>query len=208
MSDIANVNQLAYVGRKPGSRDSDSWYTPAVYCEAVRQALGGVIDLDPFSSELANRTVQAHRILTEADDALVCPWPQVRTAFMNPPYSAGLCGKAIARFVQEFRNGTFEEGIVLVNNATETRWFQQIARAASALCFTDHRIQFESLDGKRSSNNTRGQCFLYLGPNPAPFAQVMSFGLITYLTPQASDNDQLSLLGSDSKPGAAAQMAR
>jgi len=176
----------------------------------VRQALGGAIALDPFSSPEANRTVQALQILTAADDALSCDWPRVRSAFMNPPYSAGLCGKAIARFVQEFRNGTFEAGIVLVNNATETRWFQQIARAASALCFTDHRIQFESLDGKRSSNNTRGQCFLYLGPNPEPFARVMTFGLITYLSPRPDTDrsDQLSLLASEPVRTAASQMVR
>lgn len=181
MTTTADPARLAYVGRQPGSRDSDSWFTPARYCDAVRQALGGTIDLDPFSSELANRTVQSRLILTEADDALSCDWPRVRTAFMNPPYSAGLCSRAIGRFLEQYRAGTFEAGIVLVNNATETTWFQPLARASSALCFPDHRIQFESIDGKRSSKNTRGQCFAYLGPDPGQFAAVFTeLGVIAH----------------------------
>lgn len=170
---IADVNRLAYVGRQPGLRDSDSWYTPAGYCDLIRQALGGTIDLDPFTSRQANETVQARRILTVEDNAMLCPWPPVETVFMNPPYSAGCCATAVARFVREFKAGTFREGVVLVNNATETGWFQQLASVASAICFPNCRIRFDALDGKRSSKNTRGQTFFFLGLDPARFIQVM-----------------------------------
>lgn len=177
---IDDVSCLAYIGRQPSVCESDGWYTPASACNLVRQALGGLIDLDPFTSEQANETVQACRILTVKDNAVLCPWPSVDTVFMNPPYSPGLCATAVARFVREFAGGTFREGVVLVNNATETGWFQQLASVASAICFPNHRIRFDTFDGKRSSKNTRGQAFFYVGPDPSRFIQVMkSQGLIT-----------------------------
>lgn len=62
-----------YTGSAPGpkdpARDSDAWFTPAVYIEAARRVLGG-IHLDPFSCAHAQQTVKAARFLTRADDAL------------------------------------------------------------------------------------------------------------------------------------------
>jgi phage N-6-adenine-methyltransferase len=157
----ANVSRLGYVGSKPGEkRDSDSWFTPTPYIEAAHEALGG-IDFDPFSSDVANKTVKAKRYYTVDDDSLSTDWPRVKSVWMNPPYSAGLCGKAANRFVDNFNSGAFKNGIVLVNNATDTKWFHELARHATAICFTDHRIAFWNADGKQKSGNTRGQCFLF-----------------------------------------------
>ena len=159
----AMSSRLAYVGSRPGvkspSRDSDAWFTPSVYIDSVRAVLGP-IDLDPFSSYAANRIVRAKEFLTVDYDSISNDWPKVRTVFMNPPYSAGLCAKAAERFIEQYEAGRFEHGIVLVNNATETKWFKTLAQSAAAVAFTDHRISFWNADGKASSGNTRGQCFL------------------------------------------------
>ena len=64
---------------------------------------------------------------------------------------------------------SFGEGVVLVNNATETRWFQLMLREATAVMLTDHRISFWNADGKAVSGNTRGQAFFYFGDNPEKF---------------------------------------
>ena len=168
----ASRTSLGYVGSIPGKaapgRDSDSWFTPTQYVTASRKALGGRIDLDPFSPDAANRVVKAEVRWRAADDAFAQDWANVTqgadgsvTAFMNPPYSSGLCGRAITRFVEEFQNGHITRGIVLVNNATDTKWFSSAMSAASAVCFTDHRIAFWNADGKAVSGNTRGQAFLY-----------------------------------------------
>jgi len=173
----ANAKKLGYVGRTPGqkTRDSDSWFTPPEYIASVKEVMGN-IDLDPFSSTEANKIIKAGCYLTEDSNALITPWNVKKNTrvFMNPPYSSGLIHKAIQRFLSEYEAGHFQEGIVLVNNATDTRWFRMMVPHAEAVCFTDHRISFWNSDGKRVSGNTRGQCFFYFGKNHLKFAEIFS----------------------------------
>lgn len=66
-----------------------NWTTPGAgqpidYVALIRRCLGGVIDLDPFSSLVANRTMGARRIFTEADDGFAQPWDSDAIA-INPP---------------------------------------------------------------------------------------------------------------------------
>jgi predicted RNA methylase len=167
LHNAADVKQLAYVGRPPASRvrdrDSDSWFTPTPYIEAAHAVLRG-IDLDPFSSKAANAIVKAKRFLTKEEDALTCSWKS-RNVWMNPPYGR-LCLSATEKFLDEFHRGSFRQGIVLVNNATETRFFQQLLAHGSEVCFTDHRIAFWNSDGKKMSGNTRGQAFFHFTHTP------------------------------------------
>ena len=175
MNSKADTNKLAYIGAKPGSeslkkRDSDSWFTPPEYIDSVRAVLG-TIDLDPFSSESANETVLAEKFFTVDKSAFEHDWKvgeNVRV-FMNPPYSAGLCGRAVNRFVDQYESKRFVEGIVLANNATDTRWFSALVNRCSAICFTNHRISFWNSDKKNISGNTRGQAFFYFGRKRAKF---------------------------------------
>jgi len=159
-----NPAALAYVGSAPGDKklDSNAWFTPAQYIEAARSALGG-IDYDPYSSDDAQAVVQAGQYCTidNPNPARGVSWPKVRTCWMNPPYSGDHALKAVAKFLEAFAYERFERGIVLVNNATETRMFRALAKDSSAICFTDHRIAFYNADGKTVSANTRGQAFLY-----------------------------------------------
>ena len=83
--------------------------------------------------------------------------------FMNPPYSAKLVASCMYKFLHEYRAGHIQSGIILTNNATETRWFQATLDICLGLCLTDHRIGFWNADGKGVSNNTRGQVFFYFG---------------------------------------------
>ena len=92
---------------------------------------------------------------------------------MNPPYSAKLCRDSVRLFTLEYGRA-FKEGIVLVNNATETQWFQLMLREASAMCLTDHRISFWNADGKAMSGNTRGQEFFYFGKETSRFLNEFS----------------------------------
>ena len=44
------------------------WYTPIGLVDKARQALGGAIDLDPFTHPVANEIVQAQHIITEQEN--------------------------------------------------------------------------------------------------------------------------------------------
>ena len=182
---IADVNRLGYIGRKPGAtlpdRDADSWYTPISYVEAARAVMDG-IDLDPFSSEKANETIRATRILTEDRSAFVNAWrkdkrkyPNGVRVWMNPPYSSGLISRAVDAFLENLSAGHIDQAVVLVNNATDTQWFRALRERSAAVCFTHHRISFEATDGKRVSGNTRGQTFFYFGSESRAEAFVVEF---------------------------------
>ncbi len=170
----ANASRLGYVGRSPvaeSKRDSDSWYTPPMYIDSVISVLGR-IDLDPFSSAVANEIIGASYFFSEEISAFEHSWKVKKRGgtkvFMNPPYSAGLCARAVNRFIDQYQEINFE-GIVLVNNATDTKWFNNLVCKCNAICFTDHRISFWNADHKSVSGNTRGQAFFYFGTNVEKF---------------------------------------
>ncbi len=158
MSEQQDFRKLGYVGSLKPAVDRNDWFTPALYIEAARAVLGD-IEFDPYSDPIANKTVKAKIIRTKLDDGDE-PWPDVKTVFMNPPFGKGMIEAAVKQFCYELERQLFS-GIVLVNNATETKWFQTLLHHADALCLTDHRIAFNQVDGKAVSGNTRGQAFFY-----------------------------------------------
>jgi hypothetical protein len=165
---------MGYIGSLPGcgpSRDSDSWNTPTRYLDAARRALGGAIDLDPYTSLAANVRVGAALTFTAAEPAPPgTQWPLVDTVWMNPPYSGALVLQASSQLVAAYQAKRFQRAVVLVNNATDTRFFNLLLREAAAVCFTEGRIAFENVDGKRISGNTRGQAFFWFGKDCQAFA--------------------------------------
>ena len=151
----------------------NEWYTPEEYIRAA-VAVMGAIDLDPASSEEANAVVGAARICTEADDGLVQPW--AGRVWMNPPYAQPLIDRFCTRLAREYRDGAVTEACALVNNGTETAWFQALLEQAAALCFPRARIKFRH-PVKTSAAPTQGQLVLYLGGNVAAFrAAFLRFG--------------------------------
>lgn len=165
------VVKKAHVANNSGNNE---WYTPAEFIEAAREVLGG-FNLDPASSEIANRIVKADRIFTAEDDGLKQDWP-IGTIWMNPPYAQPLMGKFAERFAAEIRRGS--SGIVLVNNATETAWFQTIAAECSAICFPRSRIRFLDPEGNPGAP-LQGQAIIYCGEHAFGFQDVFEkFGLV------------------------------
>ena len=146
------------------------WHTPFEYIEAARIVLGG-IDLDPASSELANQTVKATEYFTTDDNGLNHEWHG--RIWLNPPFASGL----IERFVDKLLASTFEAAIILVDNATETRWFRKLADNSSAIVFTTGRINFFKGGTHEAGSPTRGQTFFYFGSAPDKFfATFQQFG--------------------------------
>jgi len=153
----------------------NEWYTPPEYIEAARMVMGG-IDLDPASSEVANQTVGAARIFTAAEDGLAQAW--AGRLWMNPPYEKGLVERFAEKLRDEVQAGTVEQAVVLVNNATDTRWFSTICQVATMLCFPTGRVRFLKPDGERGAP-LQGQAVLYIGHRRETFAGVFArFGIV------------------------------
>jgi phage N-6-adenine-methyltransferase len=155
------------------SSETNEWYTPAPCIEAARRVMGG-IDLDPASSEKANRTVQAARYFTKDDNGLSQPWKG--RLWLNPPYG-GLAGQFIERLAERFATGDVTAAVALVSShSTDTAWFRPLWDRM--LCFTYGRIQFVSSDG-RGDAATHGSVFAYFGDNGRLFAAEFSqFGAV------------------------------
>jgi phage N-6-adenine-methyltransferase len=143
----------------------NEWYTPDEHIVLARKVMGG-IDLDPASSEIANRTVGAEQIFREDDNGLEQGW--FGRVWLNPPYAQPAISQFIEKAVAEFSGGAVDSMIVLTHNYTDTRWFQSAANAASAICFTRGRIKFESPTGEKAAP-TQGQAFFYFGADVTAF---------------------------------------
>ena len=144
---------------------NNEWYTPPEYIAAAVEVMGG-IDLDPATSEAANTVVGAARIFTAQDDGLLRFW-QGRV-WMNPPYASELVGRFADKLALHASAGDVTEAIVLVNNATETAWFNTLAGVASAVVFPRGRVRFWEPGGALSAP-LQGQAVIYIGPSPAKF---------------------------------------
>jgi phage N-6-adenine-methyltransferase len=152
----------------------NEWYTPEPYIVAARKVLGA-IDLDPASSAEANAVVKAKRYFSADDDGLTREWSGA--VWMNPPYAQPLVAQFCEKLADSVADKSVTAAIVLVNNATETQWFRDIAQLANAVCFPNGRVRFWS-PGKESAAPLQGQALLYIGPKTATFVTVFSqFGL-------------------------------
>lgn len=141
--------------------EDNEWYTPVEYLESARAVLG-TINLDPASNDFANERVQAEMYYTEGDNGLNQEW--YGNIWLNPPYSSD----SVKPFAEKLVNSNFDEAIVLVNNATETEWFNILISKASAIVFPKGRIQFDKRDSKHGSP-LQGQAFIYYGEREEMF---------------------------------------
>lgn len=145
----------------------NEWYTPAEFIEAARDVLGE-IDLDPASSARAQETVRAGRFLTEADNGLIADW--FGRVWLNPPYAQPHIANFAAKMIEQRLAGNVEAAVMLTHNYTDTGWFQGLALAADAICFTRGRIRFVDPDGGLAAP-TQGQAFFYFGADVERFAE-------------------------------------
>jgi phage N-6-adenine-methyltransferase len=148
----------------------NEWYTPAEIIHDARAVLE-VIDLDPASSDQAQRNVQARQYFTLKDDGLAQPW--FGNVWLNPPYAQPFIQYFTDKMIAEVDARRVTSAIILTHNYTDTAWFQKLARKANAVCFPKGRIRFEAPDGTLAAP-TQGQTFFYFGTVSARFVEVFS----------------------------------
>jgi ParB family chromosome partitioning protein len=144
--------------------------------EAAREVMGE-IDLDPASSKEANGIIKAKRFYSIKEDGLKKKW--IGHVWMNPPYEQPMVRLFCEKLVNHFDSNEVTEAIILVNNATETDWWQNIACNSSAMCTPNGRIKF--WHPRKESVPLQGQSILYLGKNRRIFAKSFNkFGIVWY----------------------------
>lgn len=173
---LLNLARGNHVARNSGENE---WYTPPVYIEAAREVMGS-IDLDPASCDTAQEIVKAKIFYCAEDDGTRKPWGG--NVWLNPPYSKDWIGEFVEKlYVEYVKDKRVKQAIVLVNNATETAWFQRLLVMASAVCFICGRIKFLDKSGTEANTPLQGQIALYIGNDPESFMRGFSeFGAVFY----------------------------
>jgi hypothetical protein len=164
---LLKIANGAHVSNNSGNSE---WYTPKEYADAVHEVMG-FIDTDPCSCGVANDVVRAETYYTAEQDGLQQEWNGC--VYVNPPYGDGTVEEFAVKLMLELDEGRTTQAIFLVNNCTETRWFQTLICHAAAVCFPCGRISFWSPE-RPSKTPLQGQAILYFGQNAKRFKRVFS----------------------------------
>jgi len=181
MSDVGRLTQGfllrmargAHVGHSTGLYE---WYTPRNIIEAARKLMK-TIDVDPASSDIANQIIGATTYYTIENNGLLQEWKG--NIWMNPPYSQPLITQFCDLLVEKYILGEVKQACVLVNNATETNFYQNMMNHSKAICFIKGRVKFIDEKGESGGAPLQGQTILYFGDNVAEFISIFSeFGVV------------------------------
>ena len=143
------------------------FYTPLVIVDAARVALGGHIDLDPASCEIANREVRARYVLTREEDGLLTPWSG--RVWLNHPFERGKNGRWINKLVNEYLFGDVTAACCITWANIAEGWFRPLLGFPQ--CFPNGRIHYMLPDGTVKKGAPKGSIITYLGPDPEQFAR-------------------------------------
>ena len=125
----------AHVANNSGNNE---WYTPPAFIAAARKVMGS-IDVDPATSEQANKIVCATTIYTSKNDGRRKSW--AGNVWLNPPYSQPLISEFSELLVKKIWAKEVKQACVLINNATETNFYQLLASCCSAVCLIKTRFE-------------------------------------------------------------------
>lgn len=148
-----------------GDGGSDEYYTPEPITDAARRTMG-TIDLDPFSSETANKMVRAKSFFGIGDDAMSQHW--FGRVWMNHPFGRKTNRPCVSKLVEEWKSGRVEEAICITFASTSEQWFKPLL--SHPQCFLHGRTNYYLPDGTLKKGVTKGSVVTYLGNNVERFA--------------------------------------
>jgi ParB family chromosome partitioning protein len=140
--------------------------------DAAEEAMGGRIELDPASCELAQETVRAERYYSWCDDGLPQSWDAERL-WLNPPYTRGLIAPWIDKLLREVELRRVGLAICIVNTSSSTLWWQDLVSRSTVICFPSPRIKFLDEDGLVCPNPRYDSTIAMLGHKAR--ARVLAF---------------------------------
>jgi len=137
------------------SNETNEQYTPAEVVEASRQVLG-VIDLDPATSELANKRVRATNIYTVEDGAKTFEDVWEGNVFLNPPGGKRMVIKGTgfnsnpalfwAKLMHDWNGGHVHAAIVLgftIEVLQTTQSLEEFPMLRFPFCVPSKRLAFD-----------------------------------------------------------------
>lgn len=142
---------------------ADQWFTPPEIIEAARDALGGFIDLDPFSCAEANGTVRAIKYYDLEDDGFAQTWHG--RVFVNWP---GQNVRSAAKVIEQIPH--VECMIVhLFNCDTSTGWFHDLMAQRPQICLLQGRVKHGRPGGSVPGGGDRPSAVLGFNVPQFPF---------------------------------------
>jgi DNA N-6-adenine-methyltransferase (Dam) len=149
----------------------DEWSTPPDWIELIRSAMGS-IDLDPCSNSASAKIVKAtERYGLDIDkNGLDLQWGG--NIFCNPPYSAGNIDQFVDKAISEwgdynwsanyaYKAYNVSQMVLLVNSATDTKWYHKLLKHCSLVLLVKGRIKFwkvfDGPDGYKAYPEWEGQ---------------------------------------------------
>jgi len=130
----------------------------------------GNINLDPFTSEKANRKIKASSYFTKDHSALDEKW--WGNVWMNHPFSREMNKKCIEKLVSEYECGNVEQACCITFAATSEKWFRPLL--AYPQCFIHGRTNYYLPNGTKKKGVTKGSVVTYLGANVDKFVKIFS----------------------------------
>lgn len=148
------------------------YYTPIELVDAARLVMGG-ITLDPASSEIANKKIQADYYFSE--NGLNKSW--FCNVWMNHPFSRTNNPLWINKLVESFENGDIDAACCITFAATSEAWFRPLLGYLQ--CFIHGRTNYYLPDGTKKKGVTKGSVITYLGDDEESFKDIFSqFGTV------------------------------
>jgi len=163
------------------------WQTPDKYLDAARAVLGE-IELDPGTSAIAQKRIQAKKFYTRHDSCLDHDWHG--KVWMNPAYT--LLPEMTDKLIRSHRLGNVPEAIFMTHTKTVwDAWFQDAFRECDSICFVNELVEWypghmDDLDSSSLGINfpmpaydERGTVIFYFGDNTDKFKEHFTqFGAI------------------------------